>query len=74
MKKLLIILAILLPTLGKAQTKPVYYYDSLGNEYHYDPTTIKVKTQPTKQPTKKTNDTTRIITTRRGVYILKPIK
>ena len=70
MKKLLIILAIILPTLGKAQTHPVYYYDSVGNEYHYDPTIIKDRVVPIKQPVKKTKKYTHTIRTKRGVYIL----
>jgi hypothetical protein len=75
MKKLLIILVSILPTLGKAQTHPTYYYDSLGNEYHYDPTISKPTTPPpTKQQTKKVKDTTHIIRTKKGVYILKSIK
>jgi hypothetical protein len=38
MKKLIVTISILIPLLGSAQTKqPVYYYDSLGNEYRYDP-------------------------------------
>jgi hypothetical protein len=59
MKKLLIALAILLPTLGKAQTKqtPRTYYDSVGNVYYYDTTRVIVesdsiiKSHPTKTKT-----------------------
>lgn len=59
MKKLLIALAILLPTLGKAQTKPTYqyYYDSVGNIYYNDTSRVIVvsdsitKPHPTKTKT-----------------------
>jgi len=38
MRKIIILLVILLPVVGFAQTPtPRYSYDSLGNEYHYDP-------------------------------------
>jgi hypothetical protein len=72
MKKLIVTFSILIPLLGNAQTKPVYYYDSLGNEYHYDPTKVVVEQPITPKHTKKSKPKTVIITDRRKKkYILK---
>jgi hypothetical protein len=52
MKKLLIILVMLIPIIGKAQTKqtPHMFYDSVGNVYYYDPSLVIVEKDTTTKP------------------------
>lgn len=52
MKKLLIILAMLLPILGKAQTKPTnpIFYDSVGNAYYNHTTRVIVESDSITKP------------------------
>jgi len=65
MKKLIVTFSILIPLLGIAQTRPVYYYDSMGNEYHYNPTKVIVEQPITPKHTKKTKPKTAIIAAKR---------
>tara|TARA_R110000868_G_scaffold6255_2_gene35706 strand:+ start:847 stop:1077 length:231 start_codon:yes stop_codon:yes gene_type:complete len=52
MKKLLIALVMLLPILGKAQTKPTHpiFYDSVGNAYYNDTVRVIVENDSITKP------------------------
>lgn len=71
MKKVVLLAITILPVLVAGQTREIYYYDSVGNQYQNSPSVISPTIQKSTLNIVKQSTTKVIIKGRKRKYILE---